>query len=105
MSMNRLVVVAVLACACGGRNAAVDAGVDRPGDGSVSPDAVIDTPPPDSPPPDGPSPDGALPDAGTGVFAQRAYLKASNTGASDSFARNVALSADGSTLAVSADTE
>ncbi len=100
MSMNRLVVVAVLTCACGGRNAATDAGVDGPSDGAVFPDAVVD-----APPPDGPSPDGPLPDAGAGVFAQRAYIKASNTGASDSFGRNVALSADGSTLAVSADTE
>jgi hypothetical protein len=37
-----------------------------------------------------------------GQLAQRAYLKASNTGADDSFGYSVALSADGSTLAVGA---
>ena len=39
----------------------------------------------------------------TGVtWAQQAYVKASNTGASDNFGRSVALSGDGSTLAVGA---
>ncbi|MBL0215162.1 MAG: FG-GAP repeat protein [Myxococcales bacterium] len=38
--------------------------------------------------------------AGT-TWSQRAYLKASNTGAGDAFGYSVALSADGSTLAVS----
>jgi len=37
-----------------------------------------------------------------GLLAQRAYVKASNTGADDWFGRSVALSADGSTLAVGA---
>jgi hypothetical protein len=36
------------------------------------------------------------------TWIQQAYLKASNTGASDNFGHRVALSADGSTLAVSA---
>ncbi|HWO26664.1 MAG TPA: FG-GAP repeat protein [Kofleriaceae bacterium] len=37
-----------------------------------------------------------------GPLAQRAYIKASNTGAGDDFGHSVALSADGSTLAVGA---
>lgn len=37
-----------------------------------------------------------------GAWSQQAYLKASNTGAADYFGRRVSLSADGSTLAVSA---
>jgi len=36
------------------------------------------------------------------TWSQQAYLKASNTGASDEFGRSVALSSDGSTLAVGA---
>ena len=39
------------------------------------------------------------------IWTQQAYVKASNTGADDSFGRSVALSADGHTLAVGADTE
>ncbi len=38
-------------------------------------------------------------------WSQQAYIKASNTEASDSFGRSVALSGDGSTLAVGADRE
>ncbi len=37
-----------------------------------------------------------------GAFTQRAYLKAPNTGAGDDFGRAVAISADGSTIAVGA---
>jgi hypothetical protein len=37
-----------------------------------------------------------------GVWTQQAYVKASNTGASDTFGFSVALSGDGNTLAVSA---
>jgi hypothetical protein len=37
-----------------------------------------------------------------GVWTQQAYVKASNTGANDQFGHSVALSADGSTLAVGA---
>lgn len=40
-----------------------------------------------------------------GVWTQTAYLKASNTNASDAFGRALALSADGSTLAVGASSE
>jgi hypothetical protein len=43
--------------------------------------------------------------APSGGLAQRAYVKASNTGAGDFFSGSVALSADGSTLAVGADGE
>jgi hypothetical protein len=39
------------------------------------------------------------------VWSQQSYLKASNTGASDSFGTSVALSGDGGTLAVGADLE
>jgi hypothetical protein len=39
------------------------------------------------------------------TWRQQAYVKASNTGANDSFGRSVALSADGSTLAVGAHQE
>ncbi|MCA9711304.1 MAG: FG-GAP repeat protein, partial [Myxococcales bacterium] len=42
---------------------------------------------------------------GMGSWSQQAYLKASNTGANDSFGTSVALSADGDTLAVGANTE
>ena len=38
----------------------------------------------------------------TNVWSQQAYIKASNTEANDSFGNNLALSADGSTLAVTA---
>ena len=41
-------------------------------------------------------------DAALGAIAQRAYVKASNTNANDSFGYSVALSADGSTLAIGA---
>jgi HJR/Mrr/RecB family endonuclease len=41
-------------------------------------------------------------DASPGALAQQAYLKASNTGSGDFFGYSVALSADGSTLAVGA---
>lgn len=41
----------------------------------------------------------------SGTWSQQAYLKASNTGAGDSFGSSVALSADGSTLAVGAPLE
>ena len=52
--------------------------------------------------PDGaPVADAAI-DAAPDPLAQRAYIKASNTGAGDSFGKSVALSADGSTLAVGA---
>lgn len=37
-----------------------------------------------------------------GTWSQQAYVKASNTGASDFFGRTLALSADGNTLAVGA---
>ena len=40
-----------------------------------------------------------------GVWSQQAYVKASNTGAFDSFGVSVALSADGNTLAVGASSE
>jgi len=40
-----------------------------------------------------------------GTWIQQAYVKASNTGPSDAFGRSVALSADGSTLAVGAPNE
>jgi hypothetical protein len=40
-----------------------------------------------------------------GIWAQQAYVKASNTGANDRFGSAVALSADGNTLAVGADGE
>ncbi|MCA3156455.1 MAG: FG-GAP repeat protein, partial [Burkholderiales bacterium] len=39
------------------------------------------------------------------TWAQQAYVKASNTGASDQFGRSLALSADGNTLAVGASRE
>jgi len=39
---------------------------------------------------------------GLGTWSQQAYVKASNTGAGDSFGRSVALGSDGSTLAVGA---
>ncbi len=42
---------------------------------------------------------------GGGVWSQQAYVKASNTGASDAFGNSVALSADGNTLAVGARVE
>ncbi|MEX1367096.1 MAG: integrin, partial [Nannocystaceae bacterium] len=42
---------------------------------------------------------------GLGVWSQQAYVKASNTGSGDFFGYSVALSADGSTLAVGADGE
>jgi hypothetical protein len=42
---------------------------------------------------------------GSGIWAQEAYVKASNTGADDWFGMSVALSADGSTLAVGAHQE
>jgi trimeric autotransporter adhesin len=41
----------------------------------------------------------------TGTWTQQAYLKASNTEATDRFGRDVALSEDGNTLVVSADQE
>jgi FG-GAP repeat len=44
----------------------------------------------------------ASPGAVLGQLAQRAYVKASNTGADDIFGARIALSADGSTLAVGA---
>jgi len=44
-------------------------------------------------------------DAALSAIAQRAYVKASNTGANDNFGFTVALSADGSTLAVGASPE
>jgi hypothetical protein len=47
----------------------------------------------------------AMGDAGPTLVAQEGYLKASNTGAFDSFGKSVALSADGSTLAVGAHDE
>jgi phosphopantetheinyl transferase (holo-ACP synthase) len=58
----------------------------------------------------GAQPSDAVPESGAvyvfrrtaGVWAQEAYVKASNTGASDDFGRSVALSADGSVLAVAA---
>jgi hypothetical protein len=54
--------------------------------------------------------DGALIDAAAdagpqGMLAQQAYLKASNTGALDSFGSSIAISADGTTLAVGANNE
>jgi hypothetical protein len=42
---------------------------------------------------------------GMGVWSQQAYVKASNTGPSDSFGRSIALSGDGDTLAVGASGE
>ncbi len=51
--------------------------------------------------PDDPSAD-APADAAVHHTAQEAYVKASNTGANDAFGHGVALSSDGSTLAVSA---
>src|SRR5664279_5057353 len=47
-------------------------------------------------------PDGPPSDAALSAIAQRAYIKASNTNAGDMFGGKVALSADGSTLAVGA---
>ena len=49
--------------------------------------------------------DAASSDAALSAIAQQAYVKASNTGAGDSFGESVALSADGSTLAVGANGE
>jgi cysteine-rich repeat protein len=46
--------------------------------------------------------DGCNNDCTSGAFAQRAYIKASNTNGGDIFGSSVALSADGSTLAVGA---
>jgi hypothetical protein len=40
-----------------------------------------------------------------GTWSQKAYVKASNTGAGDAFGRKLALSGDGNTLAVGADFE
>ena len=40
-----------------------------------------------------------------GTWAQRSYVKASNTGSGDQFAWSLALSADGNTLAVGANNE
>jgi hypothetical protein len=40
--------------------------------------------------------------SGSGVWAQEAFVKASNTGANDNFGYNLALSADGTSLAVGA---
>ena len=51
---------------------------------------------------DGIGPDGPPSDAALSAIAQRAYIKASNTNAGDIFGGSVALSADGSTLAVGA---
>src|SRR5262249_13181297 len=42
----------------------------------------------------------AAPDAAPRVLAQQAYIKASNTAANNQFGDSIALSADGSTLAV-----
>ena len=42
---------------------------------------------------------------GLGAWSQQAYVKASNTGADDQFGVSVALSGDGSTLAVGAYSE
>jgi hypothetical protein len=49
---------------------------------------------------DATSTDGLFADAALSALTQQAYIKASNTGSGDSFGQNVALSADGSTLAV-----
>lgn len=49
-------------------------------------------------------PDDARSDA-PHALGQRAYLKASNTGAGDRFADDIALSGDGSTLAIGAHLE
>ena len=62
----------------------------EPGGTDAPADAPADAPP-DAPP-----------DAPSRTIAQRAYVKASNTGAGDRFADNIALSADGSTLAIGA---
>lgn len=56
---------------------------------AASPDAPADTPT----------------DATIDKFAQQAYVKASNTGAGDVFGRSIALSADGSTMAIGAHRE
>ena len=70
--------------------------------GSLS--ACGDSLPPDRiHPPDGPGPADASPaDAADKGFTQRAYVKASNTGARDGFGHAVAMSADGSILVVGA---
>src|SRR5262249_57832785 len=47
----------------------------------------------------------ALCAAGAGISAQQAYVKASNTGASDIFGSSVAVSSDGNTLAIGASGE
>jgi trimeric autotransporter adhesin len=91
------VIVAVVCGACGdnehgasnggpGVDAPVGGTADAPVDGGATTDAPID----------------AMP---RGPLMQRAYLKASNAGRLDSFGFNVVVSADGSTLAVSANTE
>jgi hypothetical protein len=46
--------------------------------------------------------DAAPSDAALSAIAQQAYLKASNTDSNDGFGYSVALSADGSTLAIGA---
>ena len=65
------------------------------GDAVPPGDAVLDT----APGLDAPA------DAALGPLAQRAYVKASNTGQNDTFGNCMALSADGSTLAVGASGE
>ena len=88
--------VAALVCACGD-NVRREGVADAPGGGPAdAPGLAIDG--------------GAIADAPrdagvTTALAQRAYVKASNTGRLDSFGVNVVLSADGSTLVVAADTE
>ncbi len=49
--------------------------------------------------------DGAVLDAAHSTLTQQAYIKASNAGAADDFGYGIALSADGSTLAVGAEFE
>ncbi|HWU91069.1 MAG TPA: hypothetical protein VN253_27575 [Kofleriaceae bacterium] len=90
--MARAILALVLvSSACGGSGGGHEH-PDAPGDGTSPDGAPLDAPP--DAPPDAPTTEGQL--------AQQAYIKASNTDPSDRFGCSVALSADGSTLAVGA---
>jgi trimeric autotransporter adhesin len=80
-------------------------GPDTPGDDAATADAAIaDAATADAAISDGPPVDGALIDRPpiTGPVAFQAYVKPSNTDAGDHFGGSVALSLDGSTLAIGA---
>ncbi|MBI2898242.1 MAG: integrin [Deltaproteobacteria bacterium] len=73
----------------------VDSGTDADADSGTDAGSEIDAGVPDG----GGEADGSVPDP---IEAQEAYIKASNTGVGDEFGFSVALSADGSVLAVGA---